>query len=56
MRLSLSRRRGFREVIAEGLDSSIAVNEFELQSRYNIPFLTNKPQKGMNLFILLDNE
>ena len=40
-------------MMVKALDCGIVVNEFELQSRYYVPFQTNTLQKGMNPLILL---
>ena len=42
---------GPRSVIPNALDCDIAVSEFELHSRYNVPFQTNSIEKGMNPLI-----
>ena len=38
-------------VIIKAMDSGIAINEFELQSRYYILFRANTLAKGMNPLI-----
>ena len=41
-----------RGVMVKAIDWEIVVSEFELQSRYYIPFRTNTLGKGMNPLIL----
>ena len=41
-----------RGVMAKATDYGIVINEFVLQSRYNVHFRTNALGKGMNPLIL----
>ena len=50
--LSIKEERSSCGVVANVLDCDIVVSEFELQSRYYIPFQTNTLGKDINTLIL----
>ena len=47
------RREDFCDVVVNVLDCELVVNEFKIQSRYDVHFRTNTRGKGMNPLIQL---
>ena len=52
MRMLNQIKKSSHGAVANMLDSNIIVSEFELQSLYNVHFLINSSEKGMNTLIL----